>query len=557
MTARSAVRDWRARAGALRSFPWRDRSHLLPVAIAVVYLIVMVGELRYLVTATNWNSDSASSSVIAESLGAQPGRPSVVLGQFGWYVTLWFDLATKWLPGHRQIWQAAPYAMALGGIALIAWSSLRVAGRRAAAITAAALVCGSPAVLANLFSPTLHTTTWFALSVLVASMVFAVTRDGAARLSFGLAVAFVAGAVAGACAASDPLLWLAGIAPLVASTAAGALVARGPAVRRLLASTGVTVAAAIVAAVVAGAIMRGQGFTVMAPATRFAGIDEIGRNAVLLAKVVLHLGNGYFPAKPINARGVLTVVCALIAVAGLAAPLLLLRRVLGERTRGTQPERGMTRLAFASYWAAVVVLLVVAFIFSTFPLDVSATRYVIPLVFAVAAAAPLLAEGSWRKQTLVVAAVTVFATANLISLANRDVTAPAIGVRLHQDEIVRFLERERLTVGYAGYWNAASFTWQSRFRFEVYPVWECPGQPTLCPFFFHSVSTWYRPRANHRTFLIVDPLWGWVTRPPAPAFGRPARVLRAGQVTVYVFGYDIASRFGPRVRPPPAGTPAE
>ncbi len=557
MTARSAVRTWQARASTLRSVPWRDRLHLLPLAIAVVYLIVLVGEFRYLVTATNWNSDSASSSVIAESLGAQPGRPSVALGQFGWYVTLWFDLATKWLPGHRQIWQAAPYAMALAGIALIAWSTLRVAGRRAAAVTSAALVCASPAVLANLFSPTLHTTTWFAVTVLVASMAFAVTREGAAKRSVLLAVALAAGAVAGACAASDQLLWLAGIAPLVVSTAAAALVARGPAAQRLLASTGVTVATAIVVAVVADTIMRGQGFTTMAPATRFAGIDEIGRNAVLLAKVVLHLGNGYFPAKPVDARGGLTAVCAVVAVAGLSAPLLLLRRVLGERATGTPQERGVPRLAFASYWAAVVVLLVVAFIFSTFPVDVSAARYVIPLVFAAAAVAPLLVEASWRKQTLLVAAVTAFATANLISLATRDVATPATGVRLNQDKIVRFLEREKLTVGYAGYWNAASFTWQSRSRFQVYPVWECPGQPTLCPFFFHSVSTWYRPRANRRTFLLVDPPWGWVTRPPGPAFGRPTRVFRAGQVAIYVFAYDIASRFGPRVRPPPAPPPAE
>lgn len=544
------VERWWARLSDRLPALWHDGAHLLPVAIAVIYLIVLFGEFRYLVTATNWDSDSASSSVIAQTLGTQPHHPSVALGQFGWYVTLWFDLATKWLPGHRQIWQAAPYGVALAEFALISWASLRVGGRRAAAITAAVLICASPPVLANIFSPTLHVSTWFGVGVLVASLVFVIERGQSLKRPRVLAVVLVSGGVAGACAASDPLLWLVGIAPLLAATAAVGLRARGPTAQRLIAATGLTLGAAIIVAVAAEAIMRGQGFVVPTPSIRFAGIDEIRRNAVLVVQVVFSLGNGYFPAKPIDARGLLTVVCAVVALAGVTAPLVLLRRVLHTPPVPSAPGRRVVLLAFGSYWAAVVVLLIAALVFSNMPVDLAATKYAIPFVFAAAAAAPLLVEGSPRKQTILVAAVTAFAVANLISLVNRRVVEPAFGVRLHQTEIVHFLEREKLSVGYGGYWDASNFTWQSRLRFQVYPVWECVGQPTLCPFFFHSISTWYQPRPNRRTFLIVDPPSGWVTHPPASIFGPPSRVLRAGEVAVYVFPYDIASRFGPRVGPP-------
>src|SRR5436309_5083318 len=118
------------------------------VGLAAIYLVLVMVKFTHLVNATNWVSDSSASYVIAQTLGSAPSGRHVLLGQYGWYTTLWFFLVTKPLPLHRQIWEAAPYAFALLGTGLVSWASWRVAGRRAAALTAVALVCASPEVLA-------------------------------------------------------------------------------------------------------------------------------------------------------------------------------------------------------------------------------------------------------------------------------------------------------------------------------------------------------------------------------------------------------------------------
>ena len=147
----------------------------------MVYLILLAHQLDAAITATNLDADAASGPVIGELFGAAPAHANVVLGEFGWYATLLFDLATKWLPGHRQIWEAAPYAMALTGAALAAWSVWQVAGRWAAGLTAVVLICASPATLRLELSTTQHAPAWFCLALLGAFVVWLERRADATR----------------------------------------------------------------------------------------------------------------------------------------------------------------------------------------------------------------------------------------------------------------------------------------------------------------------------------------------------------------------------------------
>jgi hypothetical protein len=197
------------------------------------------------------------------------------------------------------------------------------------------------------------------------------------------------------------------------------------------------------------------------------------------------------------------------------------------------------------FWGLTAAFVAVAFVLSKAPENLSALRYAVPLLYAAAATAPLLLERPGWARGLVPAAVSVFALAGVIGLARDKVAPAALPVRLAQPELLRFLEREHLKIGYAGYWEAASFTWQSKLKVNVYPVYECrrPAALTLCPFYFHRISTWYSPRPATRSFLIVDPAQPFVTGPADPAFGRPEKVYPAGPLKVYVYGYDIASRF--------------
>ncbi len=542
------VRDPAGPVGRLRALDRRalaDRAAFwIPLLIGAIYLVLVVVKFSQLVDATNWVSDSSAADVIAQTLGSAPSGRHVVLGQYGWYTTLWFFLITKPLPLHRQIWEAAPYAFALLGAGLVSWASWRVAGRRAAALTAVALVCASPEVLANLFSPTLHASTWFTLSVLAAYLVLVATVPAARGGRGAVAGALGIGLVAGANSASDSLAWIAAVGPFaLAGLGLWALYRTAPARRVALVVVATTAVTGVVGAV-ASAIMRAEGFSTTPPPAVFASFDQFVANLKLLFQVVLTLGNGYLFHQHVGAQGALTLACAVIALVAVVVPFVLLRRLLREPAFGdaTAP---LGRPAFVLFWGLGAGLVALAFVLSTAPVDLTAVRYAVPLLYAAAATAPLLLDRPGWARTLVPAAVSVFALAGVVGLA-RDRVAPApLPVRVAQPELLRFFEREHLTTGYAGYWEASSLTWQSKFKVNVYPVYECrrPVALTLCPFYFHHISTWYRARRGTRTFLIVDPAQPFVAGPPDPAFGRPEQVYRTGPLSVYVYPYDIASRF--------------
>jgi hypothetical protein len=54
---------------------------------------------------------------------------------------------------------------------------------------------------------------------------------------------------------------------------------------------------------------------------------------------------------------------------------------------------------------------------------------------------------------------------------------------------------------------------------------------------------WYRPESR-RTFLLIDPKQLYVITLPNN-LGPPIATYHLGPVTMYVYGYDIASKLGP------------
>jgi hypothetical protein len=128
-------------------------------------------------------------------------------------------------------------------------------------------------------------------------------------------------------------------------------------------------------------------------------------------------------------------------------------------------------------------------------------------------------------------------------------------LRGQEQRILAFLEDEGVSRGYAGYWDAHSFTWHAWHagaEAAAYPVIACgaPASGALCPLNLASASRWYEPRAG-RSFLLVGPPGILALGPPPTVFGPPAVTRRFGPYTVHVFDYDIASRLRPA--PPPEG----
>lgn len=110
-------------------------------------------------------------------------------------------------------------------------------------------------------------------------------------------------------------------------------------------------------------------------------------------------------------------------------------------------------------------------------------------------------------------------------------------------QLAQLVEREGLDHGYSGYWTAANVTFASRFAAKTYPVQPCGAG--VCAFRLHRLDAWYVPREGVRTFYAVDELAPEPRVGPPPAEWDPVKNVQLGQLLVYVFNYDIASRIQP------------
>ena len=110
--------------------------------------------------------------------------------------------------------------------------------------------------------------------------------------------------------------------------------------------------------------------------------------------------------------------------------------------------------------------------------------------------------------------------------------------------LARFAKSEHVTYGYTGYWDAADLTWMSDFEVKAYPVSQCVnGSYAICPFNI-GISSWYRPRSGGNSMFVVDHGIQLATvSAPDPSDGIPSASTTIGDLTVYVYPYDIASRF--------------
>ena len=536
----------------LRNWRWAA------VPFGVVYLILLTLRFRGIVTTTNLDADAVSAPVIAQLFGSAPASAHVVLGEFGWYATLLFLLGTKWLPAHRHVWELMPYAMALAGAGLTAWSVWRVAGLFAASLTAVLLVCLAPATLHLLLSMTQHAPDWFCLALLAAFLVLIQRSAEGLRWRALAPLALAVGLIAGINAASDPLLVIGGLVPFVLGFVAAQLLADAPGAGRanlvgaltLLVTALAWAGTAIAMSALHVAPERGLHTTAL------AGAGKIASNFRLWWHSVAVLGNGDFFGPPVSFTAGLAVLCAVVSLLA----VVLLPGVAWAETRrprrsperegggGASPRSGeAARIAFFVFWCSAAMVLTAAFLLSAVPIDIHADRYLVGVVYAAAAVIPAAASRRVVTQAAALVGTCVIALAGVIALAQgRDARNtegfPPTGLA---KRVAAVASANHLKVGYAGYWDAAPITWASRFRVHVYPVSVCDRGAHLCPFDLHVISSWYAPRDGTGSFLLADRRLRLVPS-PTPDLGRPAAVYRIGQLMMYVYTYDIASRFAVR-----------
>jgi hypothetical protein len=194
------------------------------------------------------------------------------------------------------------------------------------------------------------------------------------------------------------------------------------------------------------------------------------------------------------------------------------------------------------FWGTSAVLLSASFVFSSNPVDILSSRYLVGVIYAGAALVPLMAGRNPPLRMLVTGGCAIFALRGLVSLLKGQEIAPAAGSYKLYEQVVQVAKREHLTVGYADYWDAAPIMWTTHFGVRAYPVQDCA--PNICWSYLHEMTSWYTPRPGVRTFLISDPSQP-IPAAPLPILGKAIATHQIGGMTMYVYPYDIASHFQP------------
>jgi hypothetical protein len=518
------------------------------VLIAGAWFVLVLATFGSVLGTIDWNADIASTFTIGELYPHVPDGATVTLASYPWYATLWFELLTRHLPFHREIWEVTPWLGSLAAIGLLSWVTARVAGWWAAGILALTLACAGKSLLLIQFGTSQHgTVVWYAC-VLNAFLMLLVARAGKIG-AWGIHVllaALVAAALA-AGLASDKLVYLAVLAPFLgAGLVVSRLAPRAAAVRISL-TTVVVAVAAVVGSRIAVDAMRDRDVVAGPYPISLTATTQLVQNALHALQSLFAIFNGGFDRQDVTARSLLALACALVVTVALVvaarfsyrwASGLVPRLLAGERERSRE---SLLRTTHLSFWLLAALVPLVAYVVTTVPNENSG-RYLVTTAYGVVVLIVVgVVEPSRARRTAVTVAACVIVVASIISLALDFDTSPG-------DEMVRdvlpFVEGEGLTRGYGAYWTAVPLTWRSHMRVQVTPVVSCPKSPHgLCAYYNHTISNWYVPRPDIRSFLIVDHRYG--PPPPGERLGGTAEVVDFPHYSVYVYDYDIASNIRP------------
>lgn len=509
-----------------------------PAVLGGAYLVLFAVRFPGFIERVYWDSDAATAAVIAETAG----HGTIVLERFGWFTGLWFALLTRSLPLHKQIWEVAPYAFSLCSVALLAWASWRLAGRWAAAMTATIAVATSPFVTYGLVTLNFHTGSWLPTVVLAVFCLWLTQRPSRPR---AIVVAALVSELAGATLASDALFLAVGVVPLVVT---GLLLLWLP---RLRSEGWIVLASAVVALPIAflttWAMSVANVEVSKRAATRFAEASNLWSNFGRFLRQVLQLGNGdYFFDSDVDARSVLALACAAFMLAALAAPFVIVRRELRSAVRSTP------RLVYATFWASSVLSLSAVYILSIE--GEHGGFYLVPVLYAVAATAPMVASPSTVGRVVVSLGVTAIAAASIVNLADTktellggvppaEQTEELPPLASVADRVVEIARAEDALYGYADYWDASSLTWNSGLAVRVQPVSQCyPPERTLCAYTFNVNSDWFAADSP-KSFVLRNTDSIALKEEPPENLGPPSAVHQIDDAfTMYVYPYDVASR---------------
>jgi hypothetical protein len=519
----------------------RTATAVVPLVCAAVFTAALWINWHMIVRAVYWNADVSTAPVIGETLSHARGDTQIL--HFGFYTTLAWEVATRHVPFHRELWVATPYLFVVASALLLAWASWRLAGVWAGAVSGALALCSSSRVTYVLFTPDVHTSTCFTSVLLGAFLVF-LTRDAGRPFRRTAAVAVAVGLLAGANAASDPLLYYTGLGAFAATIALSACVRRCVGDRATSAAA-LLLLSAVVGALVTTAVAHDWRIAIYHDPMGVAPWSAMWPNVVKLAEECAELLNGAFWLHGdlggwLLALVCLVSVCVVAALAVVAAFRGLLRARAGSRS--SLPADAV----YPVYWVLVLALLFCSYAGSTVGRLSGSYQYFTVTAYALAALAPVVVPRLPGVVTLVTAASVAYCAASFISTNihwNRFASLPPLAAEVPRLEAIA--QDNRVAVGYADFWNSTPVTWATAFRLPIYPIDDCEPTAPLCMHYVQTNTNWYVPRPGRRSMLLSSSGGSYFSGPPGSVLGRWVRRIRLDeQTTVYVYPYDIASRLG-------------
>jgi hypothetical protein len=204
------------------------------------------------------------------------------------------------------------------------------------------------------------------------------------------------------------------------------------------------------------------------------------------------------------------------------------------------------RFVHTTFWVTVLAAGIVVFLIGSPNPWTTDGRYLLGPYVAIAALLPLLLERGLGWKLIVTAGVSLFVFSAL-SQFGTSVKQMARGYETAgiARGVASFAQQQHVAVGYAYYWNSIDLTWESDFKVNVYPVQRCAHiHRSLCTFSEISMSNWDVPHGNVRSMLVLNPKARMVRR-LEKSFGVPVASTRVGNLYLYVYPYDIATKLLP------------
>ncbi len=509
------------------------------IPLGVVYVGLTAIHLSDILANVYGNADASSAPALGQFYADRAGD-HVVMANLPWFSTLIFELLTKPLPGHLQIWELGPYLIGLLSIALMAWTASRVAGRWAAALTGIVLLCAGPSVLGLMLWLNDHSTTWYSLAILAAFLVLVAERGPSLGWPILALLVLAVGAIVGINTASDKELIICGVLPLLFAGIAGWTLSPNGRSRVVMGLSIATAAVSGISAAATTSIMHSAGVFLAYFELQFASVEVVSSNIRAWWGSIALLGNGSFFGEAIRFSTALAAVCAILSLgATFLVPRYAWRHVQSRRASKEPGEDPLN--VYVLFWASSLVCLSAGFILTTAAVGTSTTRYLVGVVYAVAAMLPLFARASVTARAAVVAGAVVFLLNAIIALQHsaESKAPPAQGPSQQvAEDVARVALRMNAHKGYALYYDAAPIMWRSNLEVQVAPLIGCSATPThVCPGPFNYLEHWYQPSAG-RSFLLTDSSGASWTPPPLEP---PIATYHFGTVTMTVYETDIVS----------------